>query len=71
MMQAGKDYGVEVIRPFNQFQVGFIMFPPAMYRDALLKGRWVKPVEPQADVVPVRAGMFAADRLKQRVARGR
>lgn len=50
MMAAGKDYGVRVIRPFGQFNTGFVMFPTAIYRDALLKRGWVEEVkaEPQA-----------------------
>lgn len=44
MMQASKDYGVRVIRPFGQFNTGFVMFPSAIYRDALLKQGWVERV---------------------------
>jgi hypothetical protein len=48
MMQAGKDYGVRVIRPFQQFQTGFVMFPAAIYRNALLAHGWVEEVKPEA-----------------------
>lgn len=49
MMQAGKDYGVRVMRPFLQFQPGFVIFPPAMYREKLLHGKWVEEVTPPTE----------------------
>lgn len=49
MMQAGKDYGVRVMRPFLQFQEGFVMFPNALYREKLLKGKWVEEVKPEVE----------------------
>lgn len=45
MMQAGKDYGVRVVKPFQQFNSGFVMFPNAIYREQLLKGGWVEEVK--------------------------
>jgi hypothetical protein len=45
MMQAETDYGVRVIKPFAQFNTGFIMYPTAIYRDALLKRGWVEEVK--------------------------
>lgn len=47
MMMAGRDYGVRVIKPFAQFNTGFIMYPTAIYRDALLKRGWVEVVKPE------------------------
>lgn len=47
MMRAEKDLGVRVIRPFGQFNTGFVMFPSAIYRDALLKQGWVGKVTPE------------------------
>ena len=49
MMQAGRDYGVRVVRPFLQFREGFVMFPNALYREKLLRGKWVEEVKPEAD----------------------
>lgn len=53
MMTAGKDYGVRVVKPFAQFNTGFVMFPTAIYRGALLKRGWVEEVKP--DDAPVRS----------------
>lgn len=41
-----KDFGVRVVRPFGQFQSGFVMFPTAMYREKLLQAGWVEEVKP-------------------------
>jgi hypothetical protein len=48
-MTASKDYGVRVIRPFGQFQTGFVMFPSAIYREALLTKGWVEEVKPEEE----------------------
>ncbi|MCK1322143.1 hypothetical protein IVA94_14830 [Bradyrhizobium sp. 156] len=41
------DLGVRVIRPFAQFSTGFVMYPSAIYRAALLRNRWVEEVKPE------------------------
>lgn len=45
MMEAGKDYGVRVIRAFSQFSVGRIIFPPGTQRERLLRGNMVEVVK--------------------------
>lgn len=44
MMRAEQDYGVKVIRAYQQFSEGFVMYPPAMLRERLVKLGWVRPV---------------------------
>lgn len=64
MMVAGKDYGVRVIKPFAQFNTGFVMFPTAIYRDALLSRGWVEEVKPEA--APVKSNNLSKPTLKLR-----
>lgn len=55
MMQAGTDYGVEVIVAYENKRVGFVMHPPAMLRDRLVKLGYVKRLgPPKEEAVPKR-----------------
>lgn len=42
MMQAGKDYGVEVITAYENRRVGDVIYPNGVYRQALLRNGFVK-----------------------------
>jgi hypothetical protein len=45
MMETDKDYGVRVIRPFGQFSVGRIIFPPGTQRQTWLRSNMVEAVK--------------------------
>jgi hypothetical protein len=66
MMRAGKDYGVRVIKPFGQFSTGFVMFPSAIYRDALLKKGWVETVKPDEEKIAIKSNNLSKPTLKLR-----
>ncbi len=42
MMNAGIDYGVRVIRAYEQRRVGQVFYPPGALRDALVKRGFVE-----------------------------
>lgn len=48
MLDADRDYGVRVIRAFENKRVGQTLFPPAMLRGALLKRGFVERIMPPA-----------------------
>jgi hypothetical protein len=65
------DLGVRVIRPFAQFSTGFVMYPSAMYRAALLRNGWVEEVKPEdakspATPTPVKSTNHGKHTLKLR-----
>lgn len=52
MMQAGKDYGVEVVTAYEFRRVGQVFHPPALLRDRLVKLGLVRRLDgPQAPPV--------------------
>lgn len=53
MMIAGKDYGVRIIRAYQQFSVGAVIFPTGMLRQRLIQTGFAVPEEPP--IVPVMA----------------
>lgn len=63
MMRPRKDYGVRVIAAWDHFRVGQIIFPNALYRDALLRTKRVEIVGP-----PVRGRAAAAATVVKPVA---
>lgn len=48
MMKAGEDYGVRVIRAYENRRVGQVFYPPALLRDALVcRGFVARVVKPE------------------------
>lgn len=45
MMEAARDYGVRVIRAYQDYRVGQIIFPPGLLRSHLLDAHFVERVE--------------------------
>jgi len=46
MMRAERDYGVRIIRPYDNFSVGQVVFPFAADRARLIKNGFAEKVEP-------------------------
>ncbi len=44
-----EDYGVRVVRAFDQFSVGRVIKPYGAHRQALIRGKWVEVIEPPAE----------------------
>jgi predicted DNA-binding transcriptional regulator len=42
MLQAGKDYGVRVVRAYENRRVGQVFYPPGLLRDKLVQQGWVE-----------------------------
>lgn len=49
MMQAGKDYGVEVVVAYENKRVGQVIFPPGMLRDRLIRSGFVRSCSPKEE----------------------
>ncbi len=68
MMQAGKDYGVEIVVAYEQKRVGQTIYPPGMLRQALVQRGLVKRLSaPPADLL----GDAAGDSANEESAAGR
>lgn len=53
MMNAGTDYGVRVIRAYEQRRVGQVFFPPGALRQALVQRGFVERIKaPAAEQEP-------------------
>lgn len=61
----GNDPGVRVIRAFGNFSVGHVLYPPGLYRDALIAGGWVEPIERPTSRLAEAARAIAAPIVKR------
>lgn len=66
MMVAGKDYGVRIVRAYQQFSVGAVIFPTGVLRQRLVQGGFAVPEEPAASSQPAAAREPSGNRLKRR-----
>lgn len=62
MMRAGEDYGVRVIRAYETRRVGQVFYPPALLRDALVRGGFVERVIQREQIAPAASESSTAKR---------
>lgn len=66
MMTAGKDYGVRVVRAYQQFSVGAVIFPTGVLRQRLIQMGFAVPVEAPVAPIDRTASREPAYRTKRR-----